>query len=133
GNEVDQMMKVVGEEGTSLEDFIIFLKGDFLDAVYLQQNSFDPIDAAVSTERQQRVYDILFRILSAELDLQTKQEARGFFNQLRQKFLDYNGSEWGSESYKENEKGILELLESKKTGIDRRAKEILGTEDGVEE
>jgi V/A-type H+-transporting ATPase subunit A len=126
-------MKVVGEEGTSLEDFIIFLKGDFLDAVYLQQNSFDPIDAAVSTERQQRVYDILFRILSAELDLQTKQEARGFFNQLRQKFLDYNGSEWGSESYKENENGILELLNSKKTGIDRRAKEILETEDGVEE
>jgi len=26
GNEVHQMMKVVGEEGTSIEDFIVYLK-----------------------------------------------------------------------------------------------------------
>ncbi|MCL1813976.1 MAG: V-type ATP synthase subunit A, partial [Treponema sp.] len=32
GTEVEQMMKVVGEEGTSVEDFIIYLKGEFLDA-----------------------------------------------------------------------------------------------------
>jgi V/A-type H+/Na+-transporting ATPase subunit A len=132
GNEVDQMMKVVGEEGTSLEDFITFLKSDFLDAVYLQQNSFDPIDAAVSTNRQRKVYDILFQIIGAELDLQTKQEARGFFNQLRQKFLDYNGSEWGSESFKENEAGIMELLEAKQTGFESRAGEILAEENGAE-
>ena len=44
--EVNQMMKVLGEEGTSSEDFIIYQKGELLDSVYLQQNSFDPIDAA---------------------------------------------------------------------------------------
>jgi V/A-type H+/Na+-transporting ATPase subunit A len=42
GSEVGQMMKVVGEEGTSMDDFLVYLKGEFLDAVYLQQNSFDP-------------------------------------------------------------------------------------------
>ncbi len=46
------MMKVVGEEGTSAEDYIIYQKGELLDAVYLQQNSFDPIDAACPPERQ---------------------------------------------------------------------------------
>ncbi|OGV32057.1 MAG: V-type ATP synthase subunit A, partial [Lentisphaerae bacterium GWF2_45_14] len=35
GNEVNQMMKVVGEEGTHINDFIIYLKGEFLDYVYL--------------------------------------------------------------------------------------------------
>ena len=39
------MMKVVGEEGTSLDDYVLYLKGEFLDSVYLQQNSFDPVDA----------------------------------------------------------------------------------------
>ncbi|MGN0715184.1 MAG: V-type ATP synthase subunit A, partial [Anaerovoracaceae bacterium] len=39
--EVNQMMKVVGEEGTSIEDYITYQKGELLDAVYLQQNSFD--------------------------------------------------------------------------------------------
>ena len=52
GNEINQMMKVVGEEGTSAEDYIIYQKGELLDAVYLQQNSFDPIDAACPPERQ---------------------------------------------------------------------------------
>ena len=37
GNEINQMMKVVGEEGTSAEDYIIYQKGELLDAVYLQQ------------------------------------------------------------------------------------------------
>ena len=54
GNEINQMMKVVGEEGTSAEDYIIYQKGELLDAVYLQQNSFDPIDAACPPERQRR-------------------------------------------------------------------------------
>lgn len=34
GNEINQMMKVVGEEGTSAEDYIIYQKGELLDSVY---------------------------------------------------------------------------------------------------
>jgi vacuolar-type H+-ATPase catalytic subunit A/Vma1 len=39
GNEVNQMMKVVGEEGTSIDDFVVYLKAEYLDAVYLQQDA----------------------------------------------------------------------------------------------
>jgi hypothetical protein len=46
GNEVNQMMKVVGEEGTSMMDFVTYLKGEYLDAVYLQQDAFDEVDSA---------------------------------------------------------------------------------------
>ena len=67
GNEVSQMMMVVGEEGTSLDDYIVYLKSDLLDSVYLQQNSFDPVDAAVGPERQQLAFDTLFRFLASEL------------------------------------------------------------------
>ncbi len=93
GNEVDQMMKVVGEEGTSLDDYVVFLKSDFIDSVYLQQNSFDPVDAAVSTERQRYTFDFLFEIISAVLNFSDKEDARSYFNRLRQKYLDWNGAE----------------------------------------
>ncbi|MCF6335730.1 MAG: V-type ATP synthase subunit A, partial [Spirochaetales bacterium] len=116
GNEVGQMMKVVGEEGTSIDDFLIYLKSDFLDYVYLQQNSFDPVDAAVSVERQKYTFDILLSILSANLDLKTKSEARQYFNRLRQRFLDFNGSEWQSDSFKKLEKEVLEMIADKKIG-----------------
>src|SRR6056297_340214 len=122
GDEVGQMMKVVGEEGTSLEDYIVNLKSEFLDAVYLQQNSFDPVDAAVSVERQNYVFDQLFDILGSILELKDKEDARHFFNQLRQHFIDWNYSEWDSDEFKENEKKIKTLLEQKHTGLMEEAK-----------
>ena len=54
GNEVNQMMKVVGEEGTSLEDYIVYMKSELFDRVYLQQDSFDPADVSVPPERVSR-------------------------------------------------------------------------------
>lgn len=125
GNEVGQMMKVVGEEGTSTEDYIIYLKSEFLDAVYLQQNSFDPVDAAVSVERQQHIFNLIFSILGAEFNIKTKDEARQYFYQLRQKFIDYNGSKSDSDSFKSLEQEIITLFESKKSGIDSKAKALL--------
>src|SRR6056297_1342016 len=122
GDEVGQMMKVVGEEGTSLEDYIVNLKSEFLDAVYLQQNSFDPVDAAVSVERQNYVFDQLYDILGSILELSDKEDARHFFNQLRQHFIDWNYSEWDSDEFKENEKKIKTLLEQKQTGLMEEAK-----------
>jgi V/A-type H+-transporting ATPase subunit A len=113
GNEIDQMMKVVGEEGTSLADYVIYLKSDFVDSVYLQQNSFDPVDAAVSTDRQRYIFDLLHAILSAGLAFSSKDEARSFFYQMRQKFLDWNGSEMATAQFGDLEKELRELLAGK--------------------
>jgi V/A-type H+/Na+-transporting ATPase subunit A len=124
GDEVGQMMKVVGEEGTSTEDYILYMKSDFLDDVYLQQNAFDPVDAAVGIDRQRHVFDIIFYILAAKFDLPTKEEARGFFNQLRQRFLDYNGAEWESDDFKRIEEEIKGLVEGKRSGIESDARTL---------
>ena len=113
GSEVEQMMKVVGEEGTSIEDYIIYLKGDFLDAVYFQQNSFDNVDAAVSPDRQKYVFDIIMTVLSSMFSFGDKNEARAWFNRLRQKFLDFNGSEWQSERFTGLEKEIRDTVAEK--------------------
>jgi V/A-type H+-transporting ATPase subunit A len=117
-------MKVVGEEGTTIDDYVLYLKSEFVDSVYLQQNSFDPVDAAVGTERQSYVFGLIFDILGTKLNLQTKDEARGFFNQLRQRFLDMNGQEWQSESFKRTEKEIRDYFLEKKAGFDEEAGRI---------
>jgi V/A-type H+/Na+-transporting ATPase subunit A len=110
GSEVNQMMKVVGEEGTSQDDYIVYLKGEFLDSVYLQQNAFDPVDAATAAERQRYVFDLLLRVLRARLAMRRKDEARTFFAQLRQKFLDLNGAELDSADFKRLEQEIDGML-----------------------
>jgi len=113
GVDVGSMMKVVGEEGTSLADYLVYLKEEMLDAVYFQQNSFDAIDANATVERQKYDLDKLLTILGSDFALSEKDEARTYFNQLRQKFLDWNYTEFQSDSFKKLESEIDELYASK--------------------
>ena len=125
GTEVGQMMKVVGEEGTSSEDFIAYLKSEFLDSVYFQQNSFDEVDASPSVERQTYVFKELLSILGSDFTLEGKDEARAYFNQLRQKFIDWNYSEWMSDAFKQNEADIKNLYASKNGTLSKEAEMLL--------
>jgi len=106
GDEIGSMMKVVGEEGTSLADYIIYLKSEMLDSVYLQQNSFDAVDADCGKERQRYVTDKLITVLGSEFALESKDDARVFFNRMRQKFIDWNYAEFKSEAFAKAEAEI---------------------------
>ncbi|OJF77659.1 MAG: V-type ATP synthase subunit A [Treponema sp. CETP13] len=125
GVEVSQMMKVVGEEGTSTDDFVAYLKGDFMDSVYLQQNSFDDVDAAPSVERQTYVFDKLIKIMGSNYNLDGKDEARSFFNKLRQEFLDWNYSKWQSDAFKKHEAELDTLYDNKKGRLLKNVEELL--------
>ena len=116
GNEVNQMMKVVGEEGTSLDDYIIYQKGELLDSVYLQQNSFDPVDAAVVVERQVETFDVLYDILMSNFALDDKKEVRLFFNRVRQAFLDWNGTAQDDKAYSSRKDELITLYKEKVRG-----------------
>ncbi len=116
GDEIGSMMKVVGEEGTTLEDYIIYLKGEMLDAVYLQQNSFDLVEANCGTERQCYVIDKLIRVLGSDYALSDKDEARSFFNHMRQSFIDWNYTAFGSEEFAAGEREI-DALYSERSGV----------------
>ena len=109
GDEIGSMMKVVGEEGTTLLDYIIYLKSEMLDAVYLQQNSFDLVEANCGTLRQRYVTDKLVYVLGSNYSIQNKDDARSFFNRMRQKFIDWNYTEFDSEAFIKAETEIDEL------------------------
>ena len=99
GSEVGQMMKVVGEEGTSVEDFAVYLKGELLDAVYLQQNAFSDADASTSVERQKAMFDVLEKILELPCKWQDKDEMRKYFLGLQQEFIDWNDKPFASQEF----------------------------------
>ncbi|MCK4819191.1 V-type ATP synthase subunit A, partial [bacterium] len=113
GNEVDQMMKVVGEEGTSIEDFVIYLKSEFLDNVYLQQDGFDEVEAACSPERQSYLFDKISQILDSKFSFEDRAEVRKFFYDLRQRFIDWNYTKWKSEEFKKQEDVIDNYIKTR--------------------
>jgi V/A-type H+-transporting ATPase subunit A len=115
-HDVAQMMKVIGEEGTSLADYVHYLRGEFLDFVYLQQNAFDSVDEATSAERQAYVFEFLDRVLTSVFIFQDKASALHFFQELRQLCRGWNSSAWGTEEFKRIEAQITSLIDSKKRG-----------------
>lgn len=125
GVEISSMMKVVGEEGTSLDDYIVYLKSEMLDAVYLQQNSFDLTDANCSTERQIYVTDKLVFVLGSEYALDNKDDARGFFNRMRQKFINWNYTEFESEAFRRAETEIDAMYKDGQGKLSREAELLL--------
>ena len=125
GYDIGAMMKVVGEEGTSLTDYVTYLKSDMLDSVYLQQNSFDLVEANCGRERQQYVTDKLVTVLGSEYELSNKDEARSFINRMRQRFIDWNYTEFESEAFKAAEAAIDALYTEGKGKIGREAELLL--------
>jgi len=120
-HDVGQMMKVIGEEGTSLKDYVDYLKGEFFDFVYLQQNAFDPVDEATGADRQKTIYGFIVQnVLQADFAFADKETALHFFHQLRQLFRGWNSAAQNTGEYKKIQEEIRALidtqLKSKKDG-----------------
>ena len=125
GSDIGSMMKVIGEEGTPLQDYVIYLKAEMLDAVYLQQNSFDAVDANCDTARQRYVTDKLIYVLGSEYDTDSNDDARAFLNRLRQKFIDWNYTEFGSDNFKKVEEEIDALYKENNGKLSHEAELLL--------
>ncbi len=110
GSEVGQMMKVVGEEGTSLADFTTYLKAEFLDAVYLQQNAFSESDATTPVERQRVMFDVVEKVLLASYSFAEKDATRTFFMDLQQTFIDWNDKAFDSPEFAALKKTLEEKI-----------------------
>jgi len=94
GDQVRQMMTVVGEEGTPIEDFTIMLKAEFFDNCYLQQNAFDEVDAATPRRRQVFVFDKVLQVLDLDFDFQEKDDARRVMVAAMDLFRNWNYAAW---------------------------------------
>lgn len=111
GDEIYQMMKVTGEEGITLDDFITWQKSVLLDMVYLQQDAFDEVDAAMSRSKQQESFTLLKRIMQKEYDFKDKEEARTYFINLTGYYKNLNYTQENSPEYKELKGKILLMIE----------------------
>ena len=110
GNEVLQMTKVVGEEGTAMADFLVYLKSELLDSAYLQQDAFNEVDSAVPVERQKTVFDVIEKIVDTDFAFDDKDVARRFFLTLTQAFKDWHQVKLDSPAFAEGKAKIEALI-----------------------
>jgi len=110
GDEIEKRMEVVGEEGTSIEDIVTYLKSELYDICYLQQNAFDPVDAYCPLQRQIELFELVQKIFSKKFTFDTRDDARGFFLNLQNEIKNANYLPFGSEKYSQTMKGLYEKI-----------------------
>ncbi|HAN31738.1 MAG TPA: V-type ATP synthase subunit A [Myxococcales bacterium] len=117
GQRIGDQMKVVGEEDLGLDDFVHFLGAEFLDAVFLQQNAFDPVDASPSAERTALSLQLTARLIEHEWNFSNKDQARETFTQLTSIFRDWNITAVQAPEYQQ----LLDRLEGSMKPVDSAA------------
>jgi V/A-type H+-transporting ATPase subunit A len=112
------MMQVTGEEGITLDDFVLHQKALFLDMVYLQQDAFDEVDASVPLERQRLLFDRIDRILTRDYGFAGKDEVRDWFTRLTGLFKNLNYAATDSPEYRRLLEDIESLADQQRPGGD---------------
>ncbi|MBN4066894.1 V-type ATP synthase subunit A [Simkania negevensis] len=110
GDEIGKRMEVVGEEGTAIDDMVVYLKAELYDFVYLQQNAFDAEDAYCPLERQLALFQLISRIFRQEFVFKAHDDARSFFNALQNKVKNMNFLASDSSEYHRANEEIEEML-----------------------
>jgi V/A-type H+-transporting ATPase subunit A len=108
-------MEVVGEEGTTLDDIITYLKAELYDFSYLQQNSFDKEDAYCPLDRQIELFRLVNTIFIKKFSFPNHDEARKYFLNLQNKVKNMNFLPYKSGQYHEAYKDIEQQIESGKS------------------
>lgn len=112
GEAVSQMMQVTGEEGVTSQDYLTYQKSLFLDMVFLQQDSFDPVDSAAHMERQKLAFNRVHDLVTRDYRFDSKQQVRDYFTRLTGLFKNFNYAREDSPDYKAMLQHIDELAES---------------------
>lgn len=110
GHEVHQMMLVVGEEGVSVDDLIIYLKAEAVDAVCLQQDSFDAIERATSKERQIFDFLLLMDMVHHPFSFENKEDAKKEMTRIQNLFFQMKYAAFQQEAYWSYRKELESIL-----------------------
>ena len=110
-DDIGKKMSVVGEEGISIDDMVTYLKGEFYDAVYLQQNAYDKVDTATSMDRQNEQLGIISKVLDKNFKFDDREKARNYFLDLTDKIIQLNYLPREASIYGEKKQEILNMIE----------------------
>ena len=113
GKEANDQINILGDDGVPVDYHERFWKSELLDAVILQQDAFDDIDANCPIERQQVMYNMVLNICRKDLDFADFEECTKFFKDLIYLFRQMNYSVWKSEQFENFASQIEAMVNSK--------------------
>jgi V/A-type H+-transporting ATPase subunit A len=108
--QISQLIQVAGEDAVSIDDLVRWQQGELFDAVYLQQNAFDPVDASSDLPRQWSLLRLLDEVGDTRLAFPDRDAVLDFFSGLTALFHNLNGCRDDSEDFAAYSQRIRESL-----------------------
>lgn len=112
GSEIGKRMEVVGEEGTAIDDMVIYLKSELYDFSYLQQNAFDKEDAYCPLDRQIVLFKLINKVFDTKFHFHLHDDARQYFLSLQNQIKNMNFLSVNSDEYRSTMAKINEMIDN---------------------
>ncbi len=113
GKEAYEQINILGDDSVPVEYHDKFWKSELIDFVFLQQDSFDDIDANCSTERQMYMFEYVMRVCRGVYDFKNFEECSTFFKGIINLMRQMNYSEFESDKFNGFNDELAALLNSK--------------------
>ncbi len=113
GKEAYEQINILGDDSVPVEYHDKFWKSELIDFVFLQQDSFDDIDANCTTERQMYMFEYVMRICNGAYNFKGFEECSTFFKGVINLMRQMNYSEYESDKFNSFVKELESLLDSK--------------------
>ena len=111
GDEIGRRLQVVGQEGTNIEDLVLYYKMELFSFSYLQQNAFDKEDVYCPDQRQIELFVLIQHVFDAPMHFNNGDSAKEALLLLQNKIKNMNFLPFPSESYTIAKKEIVAAIE----------------------
>ena len=117
GKEAAEQINILGDDSVSVDYHLTFWKSEVVDAVLLQQDAFDKVDARTPLSRQRYMVDKILEIVDAPFSFDSFEDVQPFYKRIIDKLRQMNYSEFESEQFVQYEADLREIVEER-TGVE---------------
>ena len=114
GKEAMEQINILGDDGVPMAFHDRYWKSELIDFVILQQDAFDAIDASTPLKRQQYMLMKVLEVTDTSFNYSNFEDVSVFFKEVINLFKQMNYSEFESDTFKQHETKLNQLLEQRK-------------------
>ncbi len=110
GKEAQEQINILGDDGVPLEFHERFWNSELIDAVILQQDSFDKVDANCPLYRQKFMLEKVLGITDMSFTFDSFEEVNVYFKRIINTFKQMNYAEWESDKFRAYESELEGII-----------------------
>lgn len=114
GKEAMEQINILGDDGVPMAFHDRYWKSELIDFVILQQDAFDAIDASTPLKRQQYMLMKVLEVTDTSFNYSNFEDVSVFFKEVINLFKQMNYSEFESDTFKQHEASLNQLLDQRK-------------------